>query len=208
VFHENHVDVWATNLKTVLRQLAQVQIGYQARHRIEPDPRGVCQVIQIKDLDDQGTLHTEGLYRITPESNHVRYQVNQGDVLFLSRGNRNFATPVNVSLGNTIAAGYFFILKLNSPTVLPDYLAWYINSAPAQQFIKNVARGTHMPVVPKSAFEDLEVDVPSLCTQQTIVELDELSKRERSLLQKLEQRRSEFVRAFCLQAAKQKIAKV
>lgn len=185
----------------------QVQIGYQARRRIEPDARGVCQVIQIKDLDDQGCLRPDGLYRITPESNYVRYQVSQGDVLFLSRGKRNFATPVSVSLGNTIAAGYFFILKLNSPTVLPDYLAWYINSAPAQQFIKNVARGTHMPVVPKSAFEDLEVDLPTLRTQQAIVALDKLSKKERSLLQKLELRRSELVRAFCLQAAKQKIAK-
>jgi len=191
-------------MKTVLRQLTQVQIGYQARRRIEPDPRGVCQVIQIKDLDDQGTLHTEGLYRITPESNHARYQVNKGDVLFLSRGNRNFATPVSVNLAQTIAAGYFFILKLDTPTVLPDYLAWYINSAPAQRFIKNVARGTHMPVVPKSALEDLEVDVPSLHTQRSIVALDELSKKERSLLQKLEQRRGELVRAFCLQASKQK----
>jgi hypothetical protein len=194
-------------VKIVLRQLAQVQIGYQARRRIEPDPRGVCRVIQIKDLNDQGELHTEGLCRITPESNYGRYQVHLGDVLFLSRGNRNFATPLNVILANTIAAGYFFILKLDSPTVLPDYLAWYINSAPAQQFIKNVARGTHMPVVPKSAFEDLEVDVPTLRTQQTIVALDKLSKKERSLLQKLEQRRSELVRASCLQAAKQKIAK-
>lgn len=194
-------------MKTALKQLAQVQIGYQPRCRIEPNPHGVCQIIQIKDLDDQGSLRTEGLYRITPEaSNHLRYQVIQGDVLFLSRGNRNFATPVDVSLQNTIAAGYFFILKLNSPIVLPDYLAWYINSAPAQQFIKNVARGTHMPVVPKSALEELEVDLPSLRTQQTIVALDKLSKKERSLLQKLEQRRSELVRAFCLQAAKQTIA--
>jgi restriction endonuclease S subunit len=190
-----------------LKKLAQVQIGYQARRRIDPDPKGLCQIVQIKDLDAQGDLCTEGLYRITPESNHARYQVSKGDVLFLSRGSRNFATSVDVNLRNTIAAGYFFILKLNSPTVLPDYLAWYINSAPAQQFIKNVARGTHMPVVPKSALEDLEVDVPSLRTQQTIVELDELSKKERSLLQKLEQRRSELVRAFCLQAAKRRIAK-
>ena len=190
-----------------LKKLAQVQIGYQARRRIDPDPKGLCQIVQIKDLDAQGDLCTEGLYRITPESNHARYQVSKGDVLFLSRGSRNFATSVDVNLRNTIAAGYFFILKLNSPTVLPDYPAWYINSAPAQQFIKNVARGTHMPVVPKSALEDLEVDVPSLRTQQTIVELDELSKKERSLLQKLEQRRSELVRAFCLQAAKRRIAK-
>jgi hypothetical protein len=196
-------------MKIVLKRLVQIQIGYQPRCRIEPNPKGVCQIIQIKDLDDQGSLRTEGLHRLTLEaSNHARYQVNQGDVLFLSRGNRNLAMPVEVSLENTIAAGYFFILKLNSATVLPEYLAWYINSAPAQQFIQNVARrGSYMPVVPKSALEDLEVDVPALRTQQTIIALDKLSKKERSLLHNLEQRRSELVRALCLQAAKQKIAK-
>ena len=194
-------------MKTMLKQLAQVQIGYQPRGRIVPDPKGVCLIIQIKDLDDQCALRTEGFYRITPEgANHERYQVNRGDVLFLSRGNRNFATAVDVNLQNTIAAGYFFILKLTGAAVLPEYLAWYINSAPAQQFIQNVARrGTYMPIVPKSALEALEVDVPPIHTQQTIVELERLSKRERSLLQKLEERRGELIRAFCLEAAKQEI---
>ena len=195
-------------MKAVLKRLAKIQIGYQPRCRIEPDPKGVCQIIQIRDLDEQGGLRTGGFCRITPEaSNHARYQVNQGDVLFLSRGNRNVATPVGAKLHNTIAAGYFFILKLDSKTILPEYLAWYINSPPAQQFIQNVARrGTYTPVVPKSALEDLEVDIPSLRTQQTIVALDKLATKERSLLQKLEQRRSELVRAYCLQAAKQKRA--
>src|SRR5207302_1351209 len=110
-------------------------------------------------------------------------------------------------LRNTIASGNFFILKFNSTTVLPEYLAWFINSPPAQQFIRNVARGTHMPVVPKSALENLEVEVPSILTQQAIVALDKLSRKERFLLQKLKERRTELVRAYCLQAAKQNIAK-
>jgi restriction endonuclease S subunit len=190
----------------ILKDLAQVQIGYQSRGRIEPDPQGRYQLIQIKDLDDQGCLRAESLYRITPEVlNPERYQVNQSDVLFLSRGNRNLATLVDVNLPNTIAAGYFFILKPKSARVLPQYLAWYINSAPAQQFIQSVARrGTYMPVVPKSMLEELPIDVPALCVQKTIIELDKLTKKEGSLLQKLEERRAELIRAFCLQAAKQK----
>jgi len=63
-----------------------------------------------------------------------------------------------------------------------------------------------MAVVPKSALEDLEVDIPSLRTQEAIVALEKLSAKERSLLQKLEQRRSELISAYCLQAAKQKRA--
>src|SRR3990172_10295176 len=106
-------------MKAMLKRLARVQIGYQQWGRIVPDPKGVCQIIQIKDLDDQCALRTEGFYRITPEgANHERYQVNQGDVLFLSRGNRNSATAVDVNLQNTIAAGYFFILKLTDAAVL------------------------------------------------------------------------------------------
>ena len=195
-------------MKTPLKKLAKVQIGFQPRCRIEPDPKGVCQIIQIRDLDEEGGLRTENLCRITPDGpNHSRYQVNQGDVLFLSRGNRNVATLVGAKLHNTIAAGYFFILKLDNKVILPEYLAWYINSPPAQQFIQNVARrGTYMPVVPKSALEDLEVDIPSLRTQETIVALEKLATKERSLLRKLEQRRSELVGAYCLQAAKQKRA--
>jgi len=190
-----------------IKQLAQVQIGYQSRGRVEPDPQGRYQIIQIKDLDDQYHLRTEGLYRIKPEGSNVeRYQVNQGDVLFLSRGSRNFATLVDVHLQDTIAAGYFFILKPNTATVLPQYLAWYINSSPAQQFIQSVARrGTYMPVVPKSALEELPVDVPSLRTQETIVELDRLTGKERTLLQELEERRAELISTYCLQAAKQKV---
>jgi hypothetical protein len=195
-------------MKTPLKRLAKVQIGFQPRCRIEPDPKGVCQIIQIRDLDEEGGLRTEGLCRITPDGpNHSRYQVNQGDVLFLSRGNRNVATLVGAKLHNTIAAGYFFILKLDNTIILPEYLAWYINSPPAQQFIQTVARrGTYMAVVPKSALEDLEVDIPSLRTQEAIVALEKLSAKERSLLQKLEQRRSELISAYCLQAAKQKRA--
>jgi restriction endonuclease S subunit len=109
-------------------------------------------------------------------------------------------------LQDTIAAGYFFILKPNTATVLPQYLAWYINSSPAQQFIQSVARrGTYMPVVPKSALEELPVDVPSLRTQETIVELDRLTGKERTLLQELEERRAELISTYCLQAAKQKV---
>jgi len=190
-----------------LNQVARVQIGYQSRGRVEPDPQGRYRLIQIKDLDDEGRLCVQGVYRITPEgSNPERYQVNQGDVLFLSRGNRNFATLVDVNLQDTIAAAYFFILKPDGATVLPQYLAWYINSAPAQQFIQSLARrGTYMPVVPKSALEKLPIDVPPLRVQKTIVELDNLTKKERSLLQELEERRAELIRACCLQAAKQKV---
>lgn len=147
-----------------------------------------------------------GLYRITPEApNYSRYEVKRGDVLFLARGSRNVATPIELTLQNTIASGSFFILKLHSPIVLPAYLAWYINSAPAQQYIQNVARrGTHMPVVTKSALEKLEVDMPAIGTQQAIVSLDKLSKWEKSLLQELEYRRSQLIGALSLQAAKRK----
>lgn len=67
--------------------------------------------------------------------------MNKGDVLFLARGHRNYAIPLKNSLENTIAASYFFILRL---------------------------------------------------------------EKERSLLYKLQEKRTLFVHAICLKAAKKK----
>lgn len=61
-----------------------------------------------------------------------------------------------------------------------------------------------MPVVPKSAFEDMPIDIPDTKSQKTIIKLDNLLEKERSLLYKLQEKRTLFVHAICLKAAKKK----
>ena len=184
-----------------IRNIVDIQIGYQFRKKVENLSGGTHQVIQIKDFDDERRLNVSSLFRVTPEHNVDRYLVNKGDVLFLSRGHRNFAFAIISDLERTIAAGYFFILRKKSESILPEYLAWTINQEPSQRYLKHMARrGTHMPIIGKSEFEQMSVRIPDLKTQKTVLRLSALQKKESLLLEQIQKKRSRLLQVVCQKA--------
>jgi len=190
-------------MKQKIKEIVDIQIGYQFRGKIEADPNGTYKVIQIRDFDEFQNLQVTDLNKVTLKYDAERYVVNKGDVLFLARGHRNYAIHIKDSLKDTIVASYFFILRLRNENILPEYLAWFIMQAPAQAYLHNIARrGTHMPMVPKSAFENLPIDIPDIETQKTIIKLDTLLEKERSLFGQLQEKRTQFIKAVCLKAIK------
>ena len=190
-------------MKKKITEIADVQIGYQFRKKIEPADDGTNRVIQIRDFDENHTLNRECLSRVRIDKSTEQYLIHQGDVLFLSRGHRNWAAPIIDELQNTVAAGHFFVIKVRNEIILPEYLAWYINQSPAQEYLHNIARrGTHMPLVTLSAFKGLPVDVPDIATQHRIVELSRLMEREKKLLAELQEKRLLLINTISLQAIK------
>jgi len=187
-----------------LKDIANIQIGFQLSAKIEPVQDGTHKIIQIKDIDNDRNIIPDSIYKINPKRSVDRYLVNKSDVLFLSRGHRNFATAINILMKNTIAAGHFFILKFNTAKILPEYLAWYINQPPAQKFLKSMAkRGSHMPIIGKSEFEQLEVNIPPLQVQEKIIKLSKLLQQEDELVEKIEEKRRQIVQSICLNAARE-----
>ncbi len=64
-----------------------------------------------------------------------------------------------------------------------------------------------MPMVPKSAFENMTVDIPDIETQKKIIALDNLLEKERSFLTQLQERRNQLVNTICLKATRNKLHK-
>jgi len=202
-------------------KLVDIQIGYQFRERLTMGSHGTHQVIQVKDIDELNDhrLVASSLYRATPKTDTGKYEVTNGDVVFLSKGRRNSATLIEGLAQDlpllhpdgrqetvrmpTIVAGYFFILRPLIDNLSPDYLAWAINAPPAQTYLRSVASGSAMPFIPKQAFAELEIDVPPTDRQRLIVELHRLARRESVLLRQLEQKRSELTAAICVAAARE-----
>jgi len=190
-------------MKKKITEIADVQIGYQFRKKIEPADDGTNRVIQIRDFDENHTLNREGLSRVRIDKSTEQYLIHQGDVLFLSRGHRNWAAPIIDELQNTVAVGHFFVIKVRNEIILPEYLAWYINQSPAQEYLHNIARrGTHMPLVTLSAFKGLPVDVPDMAIQYKIVGLSRLIEKEKKLLAELQGKRLLLINTISLKAIK------
>lgn len=192
-------------MKVHITDIADINMGYQFRTKLEPTDDGTHSVIQIRDFDDNRNLKTAELSRVKIDKPIDQFHINKGDILFLSRGHRSWAAPIVEDLKDAIAASHFFILKIKSANVLPEYLAWYLNQAPAQEYLHNNARhGTHMPLIPLFAFKGLSVEVPQKETQKKIVELSKLMEYEKKLVAELEVKRSRLINEACLKAAKNK----
>jgi restriction endonuclease S subunit len=204
-----------------LKDIAEIQIGYQHRdkgHPINIDSTGTHRIIQIKDLDLEEPFKHEvfgrggsapyvwpdSLYQVTPAGDAERYLVSQGDVLFLSRGQRTYAVPVLQALENTVASYYFYILRPDADHVDHEYLAWFINQPIAQACLERLQRGSHIKIIPKSAFEELEVVLPPLATQRAIVELERLRQKEAYTMSRLVQARKRLINGLALRAAKER----
>lgn len=184
-------------MRISIQRATDIRTGYQVRQALQPDPAGTHLVIQTKDIDGDNDhrLIVDNLDRITPGHDASSQIVNNGDILFLSRGKRRFATLVEglPLFPHTIALSYFFILRPNSRILNPVFLTWVINETEIQEELARAASGTTVPFVTKQSFGALEVEVPPLDKQDQIGRLYQLACRERLLIRKLERQRSEYL---------------
>jgi hypothetical protein len=140
------------------------------------------------------------LIRFAPFGNTSKSELRQRDVLFLAKGQDNFAYLVNTNVTNTLAANTFYILRANPESIQPDFLAWWLNQTPAQEYIKLNRSGSSLPFLSVSALSHLEVPVPDIEMQRKIGELEMLRKKEADLLDLYLTKKSALVEAVCLNA--------
>jgi hypothetical protein len=186
-----------------LREIADIRVGYQFRGKVEPDPAGNVRVIQIKDLDPDRRIRLNDLATVRvdrPEPHLAR----QGDLLFLARGHRQFATVIAEPVTDTIVTGFFFVVRPTTGKLYPEYLAWWINGREFQEALRPFVRGSHMPLVSKADFQEMRVAVPSPAVQGLIVRLHEQQETERRLVRELLEKRTALIEAVSRRAARRR----
>jgi len=185
-----------------LKELSTINPGYLNRSAVEPDSAGSHHLLQIRDFDDdRRTIFRDHLVKFTPTSPSKISLLQNGDVVFLAKGAKNFAVVVPDLPSPCLAASYFFIIRPEA-SLLSGYLAWYLNQPSAQMHFKRLATtGAHMPVVNRDVLGSLKVPVPGLATQRKIVELDALASMQTKLLAELTKKRRALADAACRRAA-------
>jgi hypothetical protein len=164
-----------------LSELAQIQSGYTIRSPLSPDEAGVP-VAQVRDIGFDGADVARVLQRFRIEGAYDRYLIGPGDVVFRSRGERTTAVALGPEFKEAaVAVLPLIILRPDQRTITPEYLAWAINQPRAQLQLDAGAQGTNLRMVPKSALEMLDIDVPPLETQSKIMATHELAEQELAL---------------------------
>jgi hypothetical protein len=166
-----------------LGELAEVQMGYPFRSRLEHDPQGDVAVIQMKDIDDANLLHAAEASWVALPKGKTHHLLRAGDLLFRSRGRSNGAAQVLDDIGPAVLAAPMLLIRPHA--VLPAYLCWYINAPATQAQLAALAEGTSVRMISAEALKALEVPLPSLATQQGIVQAAALADQEQTLLARI-----------------------
>ena len=181
-------------MKKRIKDIADLRVGYQFRGKVTLDPGSSLRVIQIKDIDPDLRIRVDDLANVHVDRPEP-YVTQLGDVLFLSRGYRLYAVVVPEVQPNTVATGYFLILRPKGKVVLPEYLAWSMNQVGFQQSLRPYLRGSHMPMVSKADVEGLRIPLPAIVVQRQILRLNDLLDKERQLSAEIQDRRKLLIQA-------------
>jgi restriction endonuclease S subunit len=87
--------------------------------------------------------------------------------------------------------------------VLPEYLSWFLNNPNTQISLKAQAMGTSIPSISKSVLEQLEIPIPSIERQKSVVSISKLLIQEKAIQVKLETLRDKKIQYQIINAITQ-----
>ena len=168
-----------------LTSLVEVQAGHPFRGSVPEDPNGNAYALQMRDVSPAGVLSWDGLVKTSLDRHKSAVWLQAGDVVFVARGMRNYALCLDSVPVPAVCSQYFFLLRVKSTGLLPEFLAWQINRAPAQRYLARNAEGSDQLSIRRGVLEALPVVVPPLEHQHRIVALARDAGRERQVLETL-----------------------
>ena len=178
--------------------IASIRTGIFAR----PSSEGELVYLQSKHFDEFGQLHSTLRPDLAAEGISEKHLLKDGDVLFAAKGTKNFAAVFENHNEPSVASTSFFVISLVGKKVLPQYLAWFLNSHTTQTLLRGQAIGTSIPSISKQVLENLEITVPNIEIQKAILEITKLRNKEKSLKNDIEVLREKQIQQQIVNAIK------
>lgn len=183
----------------LLEHIVDVKPGHPFRGSVPEVADGNGYALQMRDLNPDGSIAWSNLVRTTVEGRREPDWLMPGDVVFVARGQRNYAVCLSEVQRPAVCSQYFFLLRVKTRSISPEFLAWQINSAPCQRYLAKNAEGTDQLGIRRPILESLQIAVPELETQHRIVALHQQALAERKVLERLIHNREQQLDALAFQ---------
>ncbi len=181
-------------MERLLKEIADIQAGYSFRGTIPVSKNGTYRVIQIKDVGYDGTISNNELVKVKIDSINSEYLTAAGDILFTSRGTTRRAAVIDKKTADAIFVSQLYALKIRTAAdavaaaasiTIPEYLAWYLNQPPAQEFFEANSSGSYIQNIRRDVLANLPVKLPPVKMQRKIVNIYRLGLREKEIAEKV-----------------------
>ncbi len=175
-----------------LGNIVEARSGHTFRSAVEPQVNGAIKVVQIKDVHRANVIDMTTLTAIHWVEKSEPPLLVEGDILIKARGNNNEASLYQGTEA-VVASNQFFVLRLRTKQVLPDYLCWVLNHPVTQASLQRQQSGTAIKAITRATLMGLVVPIPDLAKQQRIAALQALWLEEDRLQAALQQNRQKMI---------------
>ncbi|HPT70702.1 MAG TPA: restriction endonuclease subunit S [Candidatus Cloacimonadota bacterium] len=187
--------------KALLKEVAAIQMGYQARTRLEPVAESDYTIILGKDISAENEIDVSNLVRIDLKTEDSKFLLQRKDVLFMAKGTSNLAVYPKQSLHNTVASGSFYAIRITVSDMEPGYLAWWLNQRMAQEYFAiNRSSGATLSFITAEALRNTPILIPEIEMQRKIVKLAELYSQMKNKTKKLLELQSDLINTVTYRA--------
>ena len=138
-----------TREKIHLKKIADILSGIYGK----TDPDGEIAYLQTKDCGADSVI-VKYASRILHTPNMQKNMLQQGDILFAARG-VNYLSVVFREKEKAVASTSFFVIRLKSSAVTPEYLCWFLRQPSIKAYFKRLFLGNAMPLAKETALASM-----------------------------------------------------
>lgn len=168
-------------MKVKLSDVAQLQFGLYTR----PTDEGNAVYLQAKHFDGWGNQKGKVDTFIQIDRKNESHLLEDGDIILVGKGMRNFAWTYDKTFGPAIASSIFFVIKADRSRVIPEFLTTLFNMPQTQAYFQILGAGSSIPSIRKSELEAFTVKLPSLELQQKAVDIKQLHYKDMDISKKI-----------------------
>lgn len=171
---------------TPLGRVAVIQAGHPFRGSIETASDADALAVQMKDVDPEAGIHWPNVIRTHVGGRATPDWLRAGDLLFVCKGARFYATVVDEPPAPAVCNPAFFHLRPRGDAgIVPAFLAWQMNQPPFQRRVMQSVEGSGQLSIRRPVLESLPIAVPPLAQQQRMAALAADALTERRTLRAL-----------------------
>lgn len=171
-----------------LGDIAQIKTGLVLSRKkadIEYNAKARYKLLSLKNVSEEGIIIDKSFDEfISKDTLEGHYFTREGDIL-IRLSEPYTAVYISSEHSGLLIPSYFAIIKVRDNSILPQYLAWYLNTNYVKFELERSQFGTRIPSTNQNAIKNIPIEVTPISKQKLLVELYQLHQREKLLNKKL-----------------------
>lgn len=174
-----------------IRNFSDIRTGHAFRESLVDQPNGNVFVIVPKDIQADGTVSFSDGKPLSIKISSPR-TINHNDVLVVNRGRFAAAVFGFPNEKDWVAPSSIMVLSIREESVLPQYIALYLNSPEGQRIFQKHLEYSTIPFISTQNMASMEIPIPSLDRQRILIkymeaarEYKQLTKRKHKLFEQI-----------------------